>query len=673
MHNNRKLPQYLKLGIIIVMVMVFSCYPTFAADGWCSWETKDVFEMIHVFFSNLWRFFSWIWLVLWNFAGVLMTNSMIYWEFMHLDWFLWKIWQMSRTVANYALWFMFIYYLFRYIFFKDDKPPVSKIKDILVASVLVQVSWFMVMVLVDLSTIALATVSSFPSQVMSVDSELTKTFKSEIVKSELLNDKKTIVVNAFTDEYLESNNSSWFSVEKSEWDNSSVDPKKTTIDALLPSPNNLWGPFIYLWATAFKAQKYINRPIPESATCVDSVEKVFTNLILDAWMVILYSISLALLIVLLVMRLGYLRIFIAISPIVVLVYALDITKIKKANDIFDLKKAIILIFKPAIFALWISLMFIVVVTVQRLFDQSMDSYLDSVGVTDKQQTSTKKDVIPKVSSSIEDAWIVSVYLKNWVKSLKDVMLSLITLVLMWQLVKLALNWSIWGFNENSKFSQKMKKMVDSTWKLFWTVWVVPTPKGMMWFNEVRDSSGEYSPLLNKARAKLEKSFTDRDKSKETIRELLWKWDSSWIKSVTEFQKESHILHVMGQINKPSQFVNWLSNLRAENNWKLKYSDVASEISTWIKNHKNDKKEMSVYFGGPDIWDAVAQAADANDFDIWKWWKSDGRNRWFKAFHRSVLLNGGEPSVEYEKFEDFIDPRKGNGIITSKTTSSSESE
>ena len=671
MHNNRKLPQYLKLGIIIVMVMVFSCYPTFAADGWCSWETKEVFEMIHVFFSNLWRFFSWIWLVLWNFAGVLMTNSMIYWEFMHLDWFLWKIWQMSRTVANYALWFMFIYYLFRYIFFKDDKPPVSKIKDILVASVLVQVSWFMVMVLVDLSTIALATVSSFPSQVMSVDSELTETFKSEIVKSELLNDKKTIVVNAFTDEYLESNNTTWFSVEKSEWDNSSVDPKKTTIDALLPSPNNLWGPFIYLWATAFKAQKYIDRPIPESATCVDAVEKVFTNLILDAWMVILYSISLALLIVLLVMRLGYLRIFIAISPIVVLVYALDITKIKKANDIFDLKKAIILIFKPAIFALWISLMFIVVVTVQRLFDQSMDSYLDSVSVTDKQQTSTKKDVIPKVSSSIEDAWIVSVYLKNWVKSLKDVILSLITLVLMWQLVKLALNWSIWGFNENSKFSQKMKKMVDSTWKLFWTVWVVPTPKGMMWFNQVRDSSGEYSPLLNKARAKLEKSFTDRDKSTETILELLWKWDSSWIKSVTQIQKESHILHVMSQINKPSEFVNWLSNLRAENNWKLKYSDVASEISTWIRNQK-DKKEMRVYFGDSAIWDDVAKAAKANDFDIWKWWK-ENRNRWFKAFHRSVLLNGGEPSVEYEKFEDFIDPRKGNGVITSKATSSSESE
>jgi hypothetical protein len=51
---------------------------------------------------------------------------------------------------------------------------------------------------------------------MSVDSELTETFKSEIVKSELLNDKKNIVVNAFTDEYLKSNNTTWFSVEESE-------------------------------------------------------------------------------------------------------------------------------------------------------------------------------------------------------------------------------------------------------------------------------------------------------------------------------------------------------------------------------------------------------------------------------------------------------------------------
>ena len=104
----------------------------------------------------------------------------------------------------------------------------------------------------------------------------------------------------------------------------------------------------------------------------------------------------------------------------------------------------------------------------------------------------------------------------------------------------------------------------------------------------------------------------------------------------------------------------------------KEDDNPKNENQTVEHPTDDKKEMSVYFGDPGIWDDVAKAAGANDFDIWKWWK-DNRNRWFRAFHRNVLLSGGDPSVEYEKFEDFIDPRKGNGIIASKATSSSESE
>lgn len=680
MHNNRKLSQYLKLWIIIGMVIVFSFYPAFAA-GECDWATKDAIETIYVFVSNLWKFFSWIWLVLWNFAGVLMTNVMVYWEFIHLDSLLWKIWQMSRTIANYALWFMFMYYIFKYIFFKDDKPPIGKIKDILVASVLVQVSWFMVMVLVDLSTIVLATVSSFPSQVMSIDSKLTETFKSEMVKSEILNDKKIVVVNAFTDKYLESDNVTWFSVDKPEGSNWSVDPEKKTIDALMPSPTNLGGPFIYLWATAFKAQKYVTRPIPESANCVDSVWKVLTNFVLDAWLIILYSLALAILVVLLVMRLVFLRIFIAISPIVVLIYALDFTNLKSwkginsdIKDILDLKKAIILIFKPAIFALWISLMFVVVVTVQRLFDQSMTSYLDSVGVSDKQQTSTKKDVIPKISSSLEDSWIVSVYLKNWAKSLKDVVLSLIALVLMRQLVKLAVTWSTWWvFNDNSKLSQRMRSLADKTWTLFWTIWVVPTPEGMMWFNEVWDSSSGYSPLLTNAQAKIEEAFKERDKSKETILALLWKPDSTVVDSVTPKMKEITITHKVWKDVPHSDFVTWLKKLRTNNKWALKFSDVKSEVSQWIKEHK-DNENMYKYFGNNrTIRAKVSDAAGKTEnFDIWEWWEAN-HSQWFGTFYKEVLLGGETPLKEYDDYKEFIDPGKGNGIIKSKTKATSESK
>ena len=110
MENNRKLSQYLKLWIIIVMVIVFSSYPTFAEE--CNWDTQDALILLNTFITNLWRLFSWIWIILWNIAGVLMTNVMVYWEFMHLDTFLWKIWQMTRSIANYTLWFLFVYSLF---------------------------------------------------------------------------------------------------------------------------------------------------------------------------------------------------------------------------------------------------------------------------------------------------------------------------------------------------------------------------------------------------------------------------------------------------------------------------------------------------------------------------------------------------------------------------------
>lgn len=674
MHSNRKLSQYLKLGIIIVMVIIFSCYPTFASDSKCSWVTKDSLDTIYVFLTNLWKFFSWIWIVLWNFAGVLMTNAMVYWEFMHLDSFLWKIWQMSRTIANYALWFLFIYYIFKYIFFKDDKPPIGKVKDILVASVLVQISRFMVMVLVDLSTIGLATVSSFSSQVLSADSKMLETFKSEMVKSDVLNDKKIIVINAFTDDYLEWDNSTWFSIEKTEWGGWSVDPKKETMDALLPSASNLWGPFIYLWATAFKAQDFVTRPIPVSANCVDTIEKVITNLILQSWTVILYSIALALLIVLLVMRLAFLRIFIAISPIVVLIYALDLSSIKKWNllnndikDILDLKKVIVLIFKPVIFAFWISMMFIVVVTVQRLFDQSASSYLDNVGLSDKSKTWTRTDAIPKISSTLENAWIVSVYLKNWATSLKDVVLALITLVLMWQLIKLALTWSIWsiwGFNENSQLSQRMNKMLKNTWKVFWGIWVIPTPKGRMWFNQVWDSDYGYSPLITEAKGKLEKEFTKRDKSQETILALLWEWDKVVVKSVTETQK-GDIIRAVRPDNAPSVFVDKLDALKKSNDWALKFEDVWKEIQDWVTKRKDLEttnrdyyKTMYNYFGKAN-WDALCTEInkDEKNFSIKNWF--DKNSSGFKEFYTNVL-KGNE---KYDNYKDFIDKW---GIITTKS-------
>ena len=659
MENNRKLSQYLKLWIIIVMVIVFSSYPTFAEE--CNWDTQDALILLNTFITNLWRLFSWIWIILWNIAGVLMTNVMVYWEFMHLDTFLWKIWQMTRSIANYTLWFLFVYSLFKYIFFKDDKPPMEQIKNILVASVLVQASWFLVMVLVDLSTIALATVSSFPAQVLSDNSDLMKTMKGEMVGSKILNDKKVVVINAFSDKYLEWENDSWF-IEK--WaDNSSVDPEKKTIDALMPNANNLWWPFTYLWATAFKGHEYKYREIPKSADCVGAVEKVITNFIFEAWLTVLYSLSLILLIVLLVMRLGYLWVFIAISPIVILLSVVDVVKIKTNDDIFSLKKAIWLIFKPVVFALWISLMFLFVIVLQGIFDKSITSTFPwDVAAQGWSNLSTNRDVIPKVSSSLEDAWIVGVYIKQWAKSMKDIILSFVALVLMWQMVKMALTWSFAGFNENSSIARKMKAIVSKTWDMFWTVWVIPTPEWRMWFNQIWNKGS--SPLVDWAVAKLEGRFEERDRSKETILDLLWKWDQVVIKSISEAQKDSFLKSSLVGDAEPKDFVQGLANLRKANKGWFKFQDVRNEINTWIKKFNNlpdNHPSMSTYFGSKDNWSKIRKASEQDNFDIVQWWSiSSNEKIWFSAFYEKVLGGDGKYTTykEFkEKWKEQIYPKK----------------
>jgi hypothetical protein len=99
---------------------------------------------------------------------------------------------------------MFLYKIFKYIFIPSEKSPIKQIKDFLLASVFIQASWFLVMVLFDLSTIILATVSSFPSQVIDSSSEVMTAVQQQVAKDSVLsNDKKTVIINAFTDSYLQ--------------------------------------------------------------------------------------------------------------------------------------------------------------------------------------------------------------------------------------------------------------------------------------------------------------------------------------------------------------------------------------------------------------------------------------------------------------------------------------
>lgn len=89
-------------------------------------------------------------------AGTAMDNSLVYGEFFDLDRPLWQLRNMSKNFANFALWFFVLYQILQFIFSVDKTE--FEIKKILwwalLAWVGIQLSWFVIWALVDVSTIA---------------------------------------------------------------------------------------------------------------------------------------------------------------------------------------------------------------------------------------------------------------------------------------------------------------------------------------------------------------------------------------------------------------------------------------------------------------------------------------------------------------------------------------
>lgn len=75
-----------------------------------------------------------------------------------------------------------MYTILKFLLFpsEKDKNPKEIIKNSLIAGVLIQASWFIVMVIVDISSILFATASSLPSQVVANNSYLQKSLEASL-------------------------------------------------------------------------------------------------------------------------------------------------------------------------------------------------------------------------------------------------------------------------------------------------------------------------------------------------------------------------------------------------------------------------------------------------------------------------------------------------------------
>ncbi|MCR5412950.1 MAG: hypothetical protein K6E76_08460 [Patescibacteria group bacterium] len=70
-----------------------------------------------------------------------------------MDGILWNLWNICKNISNFAIGAVFLFSIFRYILQQKGELK-NVIKNCLIAGVLVQISWFLVATLIDVSTIA---------------------------------------------------------------------------------------------------------------------------------------------------------------------------------------------------------------------------------------------------------------------------------------------------------------------------------------------------------------------------------------------------------------------------------------------------------------------------------------------------------------------------------------
>lgn len=135
---------------------------------------KDLAEIAYLIstfcYALLWPVLVVVWMAL--------DNSLVYWSFLNLDAILWSVWNIMKNFANFALWFMFLFSVVRNLISplsaSKSYEPKKVVTNTLVAWILIQMSWFLVAVLIDLSTILIYSVWWLPLSMMNMtNSEIT--------------------------------------------------------------------------------------------------------------------------------------------------------------------------------------------------------------------------------------------------------------------------------------------------------------------------------------------------------------------------------------------------------------------------------------------------------------------------------------------------------------------
>lgn len=570
-----------------------------------------------------------------------MTNSFIYGEALHFDVFLWKIWQITRNIANFWLGFIFLYEILKYMLNPSEtKTPMSIIKDLLKSGVVIQLSWFAIMVLVDISTVLFALVSSFPSQVIGSDAVFSQALNTVIESScpdKIISDnaqpqgnvlckwQKQIIRFMADAGWSKLKNSTEAGIINVEMREDGGLTKDQLFDTLLPSQDSLSWPLMFIGFEIFKTAQLSDYSNVQWISDMEKDFKQIFQIVLHSGMMILYTLSLLVLMVVLIARVLYLWIFIAISPIVVLLNYLIKPKKQLTNDIFrDINKMIKLIFWPVFYALYISLMIIMLVIFNWALKFNMMNYESPVQITDSQLKF--------------DNDLISVSMEGGTMRLYDLLLGAIALFLMRNLVQLAIKEET-GIKQIDDFTKNVSKL--ATWFIE-TVPIVPVP----WSNiKIGAGSVFTDAILNK---KIDSITGDFENKRENQMQSLGQTLGFDIDNRIKESEKKKLSQILNQLGDPKTKLETYREEIKKIKGKFYFSDLEWDLFKIFSDSGGYQQTLKAIYG----FQGLPEIKDTSDFYSYL-----NRNNNWKKLYKDFFDSDNAPSTK-----DDLDKHKEDYVI-----------
>lgn len=553
------------LLLVFSIIWIFSWF-TFA-DGLACSEDSVKSTFVEILYDAL-TFLSRGWIVFANLAGKFMTNDAVYGTFLHLDSTLWTFWNVMKNIANFLLWFLVLYSILKNLLTPTwlvQSKPLDTIKNTLIAGILIQMSWFLVWVALDISTICTAAIGSFPAQFMTIDDE----FQSDVRDTVLYTYNHKLIVDYNSNDYIRVE--TWWHAEN----NVSDDEVNQLLDTILPSTDSLSGPLIYIGMSVFDFRDFnVHRP--------DECSK-WWNMLLSVWLdwavVIAYSIIMLLLFIFNLMRILILWIVIPSMPLIIVAKVFDFKLENTLWEIANIWNILKLIFKPVLMVWILSIVLIIMVLIKGIINN--DHWSSKVEIPNTNLTMTTKEN----GSSMDIEGLLNVNLDWYKEWFAGVVVYILWLCLMCFVLKMA------TFKTGISFiDDTIQWIFDKTKSFMTSAPIIPIPwKKPISMDNIKDYAWDRD-LLSSA------VWWSASEQNDIVRWLLhidnnWNGLSDTLSKNEFINKTETLLKEQYNITTQDQFI---AELNKTTNNKIS-SVFWPKFNAWNNKHPNDKLDEKTDF------------------------------------------------------------------------------